>query len=58
MMGTLRFTHPATHFDTVGRVKEQRDVPVITHLQERIVSAIAVMGTLRFTHPTMTNRDA
>ena len=61
MMGTLRFTHPATHIDTVGRVKEQRDVPVITHLQERIVSAIAVptlMGTLRFTHPAMTNRPA
>ena len=54
--GTLRFTRPTTHLDTVGRVKEQRDVPVIMHLQERIVSAIAVptlTGTLRFTRPTL-----
>jgi hypothetical protein len=58
MAGTLRFTHPATHLNTVGRVKEQRDVPVITHLQEWIVSAIAaptLTGTLRFTHPATLN---
>jgi hypothetical protein len=58
---TLRFTRPATHLDTAGRAKEQRDVPVITHLQKRIVSAIAaptLTGTLRFTHPAMSNRDA
>jgi hypothetical protein len=59
--GTLRFTHPATHLDTVGRAKEQRDVPVIMHLQEWIVYAITAptpTGTPRFTHPAMSNRDA
>jgi hypothetical protein len=60
-MGTLQFSRPAIHLDTVARVKEQRDVPVITPLQERIMSANAVptmTDTLRFTHPAVTNRPA
>ena len=44
-----------THLDIVGRVKEQHDVPVAIHMQERIAPAISVStltGTLRFTRPT------
>ena len=32
-----------TNLDTVGRVKKQRDVPVMTHRQERIAPAISVL---------------
>ena len=31
------------HLDAAGRVKEQRDVPVMIHRQERIAPAISVL---------------